>query len=549
MAARLCLIPKSSTEGIMAMYRSRAWMAFAVLVAGSWGLAEAGGEDGLQAALKPSSTASEARSLTIRIDSVMSARWAEAKVRPVAIAEDGEFMRRVCLDLVGKIPTASEASDFLDDPSRGKRAALVERLLDSPAYTARATELWRKLLLPEAETEDTARQFAGNFEAWLRRKVIEEAGYDRIVREILTAKLTTRNNEPLTADLNPTPVAYYLAKESKPENLAGGAARVFLGVRLECAQCHNHPFAEWKREQFWGFAAFFAGVPRQANDDGTIVPVRSRDAAPLRELTIPGTKKTVSATHLDGSAPIWRPRADTREILAEWITSPDNKYFARAIVNRVWARFLGVGLVEPVDDLEADDGSEYSELLDEIATQFRAHGYNLKFLIRVITATRAYNLSSAQDPSASAAPLFTSMPVRGLSPGQFFDSLNQATGSEAANARARFLELFAVREERAIEANTTIVQALTMMNGSYIDGATNPETSQVLGAIVKAPFLDTAGRIETLYLATLTRRPKPEELSALVRFVDQRKTAEERSKALADVFWAILNGPEFHLNH
>ena len=196
------------------------------------------------------------------------------------------------------------------------------------------------------------------------------------VREILTAKLTTRNNEPLTATLNPTPVAYYLAKESKPENLAGGAARVFLGVRLECAQCHNHPFAQWKREQFWGFAAFFAGVPRQQppEEEAQVVRPRDKDAPPLRELTIPGTKKIVKATHLDGSAPLWRPRADTREILAEWVTSPENPYFARAIVNRVWARFLGLGLVEPVDDLEADDGSEFSELLDEVATQFRAHG-------------------------------------------------------------------------------------------------------------------------------------------------------------------------------
>ena len=145
--------------------------------------------------------------------------------------------------------------------------------------------------------------------------------------------------------------------------------------------------------------------------------------------------------------------------------------------------------------------------------------------------------------------MFASMPVRGLSPGQLFDSLTQATGSEPGDARARFLELFASREDRPVEAETTIIQALTMMNGSYIDGATNPETSQVLGAIVKAPFLDTPGRIETLYLATLTRRPRPDELALLVRFVERRKTADEQAKALADIFWAILNGPEFHLNH
>ncbi len=498
----------------------------------------------------PVQSAKDAQTLTARIDSVLAARWAEAKVLPAAVADDGEFLRRASLDLIGKIPTAAEARDFLDDPGKSKRLALVERLLDSPAYTTRATEIWRRLLLPEADTEDLARQVAGNFEAWLRKKVIEDAGYDRIVREILTAKLDGRNADFAVAArrLEPSPAGYYVAKESKPENIASGVSRVFLGVRLECAQCHNHPFASWKREQFWSLAAFFAEVPAQGPENAVNVR-RQPDAAPRRELTIPGTKKVVKATHLDGSTPAWRPRADTREILAEWVTAPDNPYFARAVVNSVGARFFGAGLVEPVDDLDSAAGSELSGLLDELAEQFRAHGYKLKFLIRVLTATRAYNLSSVANQSESTTPMFASMPVRGLSPGQLFDSLTQATGAEPGDARARFLELFASREDRPVEAETTIIQALTMMNGSYIDGATNPETSQVLGAIVKAPFLDTPGRIETLYLATLTRRPRPDELALLVRFVERRKSDDEQAKALADIFWAILNGPEFHLNH
>ena len=172
-------------------------------------------------------------------------QWAAAKVRPAAVADDGEFLGRVSLDLIGKIPTAAEARDFLDDPSRDKRLALVERLLDSPAYTTRATEIWRRLLLPEADTEDVARAVAGNFEAWLRKKVIEDAGYDRIVREILTAKLSGRNTEPRRrAGSIRRPRRTIVAKERKPENLAAGVARVFLGIRLECAQCHNHPFAQ-----------------------------------------------------------------------------------------------------------------------------------------------------------------------------------------------------------------------------------------------------------------------------------------------------------------
>ena len=323
-------------------------------------------------------------------------------------------------------------------PARANVLALVERLLDSPAYVTRATEIWRRLFLPEADTEDQARQVAGGFEAWLRKKVIEEAGYDRIVREILTARLDGRE---AGGRLVPSPAGYYTAKEGKPENIASGVARVFLGIRLECAQCHNHPFASWKREQFWSLAAFFADVPPPLADDAVMMR-RDPDAAPRRELTIPGTKKVVKASHLDGSTPEWRPRAETREILAEWVTAPDNPYFARAVVNRVWARFFGAGLVEPVDDLDGASGSELSGLLDELAAQFRAHGYKLKFLIRVLTATQAYNLSSGANQAESTAPMFASMPVRGLSPGQLFDSLTQATGAEPGDARARFLELF-----------------------------------------------------------------------------------------------------------
>ncbi len=463
-------------ERIVAMHLTRGCIAVVIMVA----VTRADGTAGVRGRrISPVKSVSDAQALTARVDAVLAARWAEAKIRPAAVADDGEFLRRVSLDLIGKIPTAAEARDFLDDPSQGKRLALVERLLDSPAYTTRATEIWRKLLLPEADTEDLARQVAPAFEAWLRKKVIEEAGYDRIVREILTAKLNNRIDDAAAARVMPSAAGYYTAKESKPENIASGVARVFLGIRLECAQCHNHPFASWKREQFWSLAAFFADMPAQTAENA-LVGRRSPDAPPLRELTIPGTKKVVKATHLDGSTPAWRPRADTREILAEWVTSPDNPYFAKAVVNSVWARFFGVGLVD-LDDLEGAADTKLSGLLDELASQFRAHGYKLKFLIRVLTATRAYNLSSIAKQAESTTPMFASMPVRGLSPGQLFDSLTQATGAEPGDARARFLELFSSREERPVEAETTIIQALTMMNGSYIDGATNPETSQILG--------------------------------------------------------------------
>jgi hypothetical protein len=491
-----------------------------------------------------------AKAPAARIDARLAGRWAEANVRHAATASDGEFLRRASLDLVGKIPTAGEARDFLDDPDPGKRSALVDRLLDSPAYAARTALLWRQLLLPE--TDDQAGVSSGGLEAWLRKKVDEDAGYDQIVREVLAARLVTgaRDARDLMASptAEPSPTAFYSARGGKPEVLAGDAARVFLGIRVQCAQCHNHPFAKWKREEFWGFAAFFAGVPQPASDAPAIL--LPREDPQRRELTIPGTSKVVKAAHLDHSAPAWRPRAGTREILADWVTSPDNPYFARAAVNRVWARFFGNGLIDPVDDIESEGDPALAALLDEIARDFRAHGYNLKYLIRALMATRAYSLSSAAGPDTSAAtPLFSRMPVRGMSPDQFVDSLAQATGCELGEQRARLLELFTERDVPPTESQTSILQALTLMNGSFLGGATRPETGEVIGAIAEAPYLDTAGRVEMVFLATLSRLPRPEERSLAIGYIDRRKAEADRARALSDVFWALLNGPEFRTNH
>jgi hypothetical protein len=490
-----------------------------------------------------------AQALAARIDARLVARWADLGIQPVARADDGEFLRRASLDLVGRIPTAAEARDFLDDPNPAKRASLVDRLLDSPAHAARAVLLWRQLLLPDSG--DQVAVAAGGFDTWLTKKVAEEASYDRIVREILGVKLVGRDgNAMANGQLDPTPAAFYSSKGGKPETIAADSARAFLGIRLECAQCHNHPFAQWKREEFWGFAAFFAGVPRQVDDDGNARMVR--DDPTRRELTIPGTSTVVKATNLDHSAPVWRPRAETREILAEWITAPTNPYFARAAVNRTWARFFGNGLIDPVDDLNATGDNGLVALLGEVADDFRDHGYNLKYLIRALTATRAYNLSSAAAPgssSPSSMVYFERMPVRGLSPGQFIDSLTQATGADLGEARLQFLELFANKDEAPTESQTSILQALTLMNGSFLEKATNPETGDLLGAVAGAPYLDTAGRVEILYLAALTRRPRPEEAARVIAYIDRHPAEGDRTKALADAFWALLNGPEFRTNH
>ena len=418
------------------------------------------------------------------------------------------------------------------------------------------------MLLPEAETDAQVRLILPVFEAWLRKKVAENAGYDKIVREVLTVRLGGRGRRAGNANdarAEPSPLAFYVAKDAKPENLAASASRLFLGVRIECAQCHNHPFARWKREEFWGLAVFFGGVTRQGNAQ---LGGQIRENETPREMVIPGTTKIVRAALLGSKDTKWRRGASGREVLADWITAPDNPFFARAAVNRVWARFFGVGLVEPVDDMGDENPSSHPELHDRLAREFRDHGYDLKYLIRAIAASRPYSLTSAVGRSELApAHLFAAMPLRSLSPDQLFDALAQATGFRpganammtvdafGGDARGRFLELFASRDEKPTEGQVSILQALSLMNGPLIAAATSPETGDTLAAVADAPFLSIAGKVETLYLAALTRRPRPDESAAMVTYIEKAKTDDDRAKALSDVFWALLNSPEFRFNH
>jgi hypothetical protein len=502
--------------------------------------------------------------MAAKIDQRLADRWAQSNVQPAPLADDAEFLRRVYLDIAGHTPSVAEARAFLKDMAPDKRQRLVDKLLNSPRYVTHFTNFWRSLLMPEASTGIQARLLVPGFEAWLRVELGKNRGYDEMVRELLTVQVdpkAMRGRIPT----EPTPVAFYLAKEMKAENLAAGVSRLFMGIRLECAQCHNHPVADWKREQFWGLAAFFAGVQGRTQDDFTM-PVAERTEK--REIGIPGTDKVVQANYLDGSEPQWKYKVSPRKTMSEWLTSPDNPYFARALVNRMWATFFGAGIVEPVDEMVgANNSISHPELLDELAKDFAAHRFDLKYLIRVITSTRAYQLTSAgkaqpqaASESAEEVRLFERMPVRGLTPEQLFDSVVQATGHREPftdpraiffnnnGDRAQFLSTFADQGTRPAEVQTSIPQALLLLNGNLIARATSLEGSETLAAIMDSPFLTTTQRIETLYLAALSRLPRQRELDRLVAFIERRRPQEQKT-AVADVFWVLLNSSEFMLNH
>jgi hypothetical protein len=485
----------------------------------------------------------EAEALAARLDQLFAARWDGAKVKPAPAADDAEFLRRIYLDLTGTIPPVSEVRAFLADPAPDKRRRLIDRLIDGPDYVNRFTEVWRTTWLPD---EAEALGLRPGFEAWLRARLAANVGYDRMVREILVSnpqgdpRLTDLGSIAVPGMAQPngvSPAGFYVANESKPEKLAGATSRLFLAVRLECAQCHNHPFAAWTQEQFWEYAAFFAGVQNGANTTSILIPKLG---------------KTVQARFPDGTEPKFKNGVNPRVVLAEWATSSNNKYFARAAVNRIWAIFFGVGLVEPVDDLLREGGK--NEMLEELARQFADHQFDLKFLIRAIVNTREYQLTSMRtDPSQDDSRLFACMPVKPLSTEQVIASLMEATGYQApANAGLLRSELggsFARQPNKPTEFQTSIPQALALMNGKFVNDATALERSRTLAAVAGSPFFDTAGKVETLYLAALGRKPTAVESARLVAYVDKGGPSGDPNQALADVFWALLNSSEFVFNH
>jgi hypothetical protein len=506
----------------------------------------------------------DARALAERIDRYLAQRWERDQVTPAAAADDAEFIRRAYLDLAGKIPAVAEVRRFLKDPSSDKRRKLIEGLLGGPAYVTHMTYVWRALLLPETDANYEIRYLQPGFELWLRKQFEENVGYDKMVRQLLTLPFGSGGRDAMLAYQemqNPnsaSPIAFYMAKQGKPENLAASTARLFLGARLECAQCHNHPFDKWKREQFWGLAAFFAGLQRPQGRDDFYSPIM--EVNDRRELAIPGTDRVVQANFLDGTEPRWKYKVGPRVTLADWMTSRDNPYFARAAANRMWAHFFGVGIIDPVDDFNEQNKPSHPELLDDLAREFSAHDFDLKFLIRAITLSKAYQLTSAvSHPSQDDPRQFARMSVKGLTPEQLYDSLVQATGyrdpTPAAqrlydfqSTRAVFLSKFSAQDKRT-EYHTSIPQALALMNSRLVADVTSLERSETLGAVAEAPFLDTAAKVEALYLAALSRKPRPEEAERLVKYVNDGGAAKNQKKALADVFWALLNSPEFILNH
>ncbi|TWU54872.1 hypothetical protein Poly51_35940 [Rubripirellula tenax] len=484
-----------------------------------------------------------------RVDQRLEELWRQRSVDPVDPADSYQLTRRLYLDLTGRVPRIHEIKSSLDlEPS-----ALVEELLASREFSNHMATVWSRLLLPEAVDLS---QFGGveAFNAWLANQFADNVGYDEIVRQLLQAEGRVGESGP---------VLFYTALQLKPDELAKQTARVFLGSRIDCAQCHDHPTDDWTQQDFWAYAAFFARISRPEGRMEAMSPVlRVRDV-PRGDVKIPDTEQIVQPRFLGGEAFAEQPgEALRRQALSKWMTN--SRQFSRATVNHVWTHFFGVGLVDPADDFGPHNPSVSPELLDELAEFLIQCDFDLRELVRVITSSGAYRLGSESEVhSADQLRYYAQMNTKWLTAEQLYDALMTSTRSTqsfvatdetmtsmmfADTSRAAFIEKFKAPRGSAIDYQAGIPQALSMMNGLLTLQATEAESSGMMNAL-SAPFFTDSQRVETIFMAVVSRPPASEELDTILPMLDSAASVEEKQQVLSDLFWAILNTAEFSTNH
>lgn len=513
---------------------------------------------------------SDAIDLAAQIDRMIDEDCKATNSIQAPLADDFEWLRRVTLDLTGRIPLAYQIQDFIDDVASDKRQRLIDRLIESPQYIERQTDVWQTILMGPYRLDQPftrSQTLRPAMERWLHASFKENQGYDQIVRSLLTTpffdeRLESKQRQSNEAGMNP--LGFFFRQDSlSPEVLGGETSRVFLGVKLECAQCHDHPFADWKRQQFWEFAAFFSGV-RASSPSQDLLVVLHGDDPEQATLKLPDGDVVVTTRFLNGDEPKRRSGVSTRELLAEWVTAPSNPYFARTAVNRVWAEFFGSGLVEPLDDLNLSTTSGRKELIDLIAGRFVQRKFDLKFLARTIALTKTYQRTSrlTHDSQREESRL-AKMTVRSLTGEQIHRSLIQASAYEkntvpfneerrqqwfGSMGRVDLVRRFSDSELRA-RTETSLIDALYLMNGPVVENLLRPRADETLSNVILDEQSNLASRIDALYLATLSRYPRPDETVQLLEFLERHKAADKLRSGWADVFWALLNSGEFLSNH
>jgi hypothetical protein len=472
-------------------------------------------------------------------------------VIPSPVAGDAEFLRRVYLDITGVIPPADKVSAFLDSQDPNKRAQVIDELLASPLYGRHMADVWEGLLVPR--TSDVRKVAVQPLVVWLETSFNQNKPWNQFVTELLTASGSSEENGAVTFFVtNPT-----------PDKLTDLTSKLFLGVQLQCAQCHNHPFTHWKQTEYWGMAAFFSkvkmdGNAKQAAKTGRAVGVNEQGKG--KPAKLPESAKVVPAKFFQGEEPKLKPSEPYRPALAHWITSPDNPFFARAMVNRMWYQLFGRGFVQPVDDMHEANVPTHPELLKELSAQFAANDFDTKFLIRAICNSNTYQRTGKPSGgNESESDLFSHMAVKSMSPEQLYDSLTAVLGGPGkpdakgdrkgpnkkgmgGNQRSAFVAFFQTDDGASpTEFQAGIPQALRLMNAPQLNTTNAPNLAKLLQAKPAPGKL-----VEELCLTALSRRPTAAEAQGWTTYLSQQTDVR---KGAGDLLWAMLNSSEFVLNH
>jgi hypothetical protein len=499
-------------------------------------------------------------------------KLAALRIEPSAACSDEVFIRRVFLDAMGVLPSAREVRDFLADQSPDKRAKLIDQVLARPEFVDYWALLLDDLLQNRKESDHDVRGAKGvrSLHEWIRDQVARDRPWDEMVRDLLTATGSTRDNPA---------IGYFIVtvgenREAQRSSVVASAAQTFLGIRIGCAQCHNHPLEKYTQDDYYHFAGFFSRIRLERKDPkkgmtNLVVsgPDANQDKNPVGVIQ-PRTGKFLAPQPLDRTAPKVEPGTDPRRVLADWITGPVNAYFAGALVNRLWAHFLGVGLVEPIDDQRASNPPSNPELWQALVNEFVLNKFDRKHLIRLTLNSRTYQLSSATKPGNERDSRFYShYYARRLPAEVMLDAIAQATGISDQfegyplgvravqvpdpAVKSYFLGLFG-RSERvtacACERNNevTLPQLLHLRGGTTIAQKLAAWDGR-LASWLKSNMSD-ADLIDAIFLASLGRHPRPNERAVIERTVHERGAAS-REEVFRDVFWAILNTKEFAFNH
>ncbi|MDA1164963.1 MAG: DUF1549 and DUF1553 domain-containing protein [Planctomycetota bacterium] len=483
------------------------------------------------------------------IDGLVDAKLRKLNIHPAGLCSDADFLRRVYLDIIGTLPTAAEARTFLADSLPDKRSTLVDSLLVRKEYADFQALKWSDVLRVERLT--LGHKHAYTYYRWIREAFVRNRPFDDVARDIIAA----------TGPLSRNPAANLFRVAKKPGEVAATVSQVFMGIRIECAQCHHHPFDQWSQRDYYGMEAFFTQVNFKSTPADQVLIPNKKDATKH-----PRTGDAVQAHALLQDEPTETPDGDRRRLFADWLTASDNKWFARNIVNRVWAQFLGRGIVDPVDDFRLTNPPTNPELLDALAKQFVESGFDMHALIRTITSSRTYQLTTTpsrmneRDEQNASRALF-----RRLDAEVRFDMICQVTGAsekfEGVPAGYRAIELWdsqvphyflslfgrpvratACECERANQPS--VAQVLHVLNSPQIQEKLSSDAGKL--AMLEGSIPDDGKLVEEIYLAFYSRFPTPDEQESVSRYL---ATADNRRKAVEDVAWSLMNTVEFLFNH